>query len=736
MSCFSYIIARINDRCLVKSRNSFANTWVHSRCFGGSVLLILCEHLGSFPVFWWIRVAHPLRTPGFIPGVLVDPCCSSFASTWVHSRCFGGSVLLILCEHLGSFPVFWWIRVAHPLRTPGFIPGVLVDPCCSSFANTWVHSRCFGGSVLLILCEHLGSFPVFWWIRVAHPLRTPGFIPGVLVDPCVAHPLRAPGSFPMFWWIRVVHPLQAPGSFPVFWWIRVAHPLRTPGFIPGVLVDPCCSSFASTWVHSRCFGGSVLLILCEHLGHSRCFGGSVLLILCEHLGSFPMFWWIRVAHPLRAPGFIPGVLVDPCCSSFASTWVHSRCFGGSVLLILCEHLGSFPVFWWIRVAHPLRAPGFIPGVLVDPCCLSFASTWVHSRCFGGSVLLILCEHLGSFPVFWWIRVAHPLRAPGFIPGVLVDPCCSSFANTWVHSRCFVGSVLLILCEHLGSFPVFWWIRVAHPLRAPGFIPGVLVDPCCLSFASTWVHSRCFGGSVLLILCEHLGSFPVFWWIRVAHPLRAPGFIPGVLVDPCCSSFANTWVHSRCFVGSVLLILCEHLGSFPVFWWIRVAHPLRAPGFIPGVLVDPCCSSFASTWVHSRCFGGSVLLILCEHLGSFPVFWWIRVVHPLRAPRFIPGVLVDPCCSSFASTWVHSRCFGGSVLFILCEHLGSFPVFCWIRVAHPLSFLCNMYLFCTPSFCVLFRILPVSVDSHYLFGPSDFSNVYLLLDAIRMMSVLY
>jgi hypothetical protein len=96
LSCFSYIIARINDGCLVISRNSFANTWVHSRCFGGSVLLILCEHLGSFPVFWWIRVAHPLRAHGFIPGVLVDPCCSSFASTWVHSR------------------FFFWIRVAHP----------------------------------------------------------------------------------------------------------------------------------------------------------------------------------------------------------------------------------------------------------------------------------------------------------------------------------------------------------------------------------------------------------------------------------------------------------------------------------------------------------------------------------------------------------------------------------------------------------------------------------------------
>ena len=96
LSCFSYIIARINDGCLVISRNSFANTWVHSRCFGGSVLLILCEHLGSFPVFWWIRVAHPLRAHGFIPGVLVDPCCSSFASTWVHSRFFFEYVLLIL----------------------------------------------------------------------------------------------------------------------------------------------------------------------------------------------------------------------------------------------------------------------------------------------------------------------------------------------------------------------------------------------------------------------------------------------------------------------------------------------------------------------------------------------------------------------------------------------------------------------------------------------------------------
>jgi hypothetical protein len=87
----------------------------------------------------------------------------------------------------------------------------------------------------------------------------------------------------------------------------------------------------------------------------------------------------------------------------------------------------------------------------------------------------------------------------------------------------------------------------------------------------------------------------------------------------------------------------------------------------------------------------VLLILCEHMGSFPVFWWIRVAHPLRAPGFIPGFFLNTCCSS---------------------------------------------LFCTPSFCVLFRILPVSVDSHYLFGPSVFSNVYLLFDPIRMMSVLY
>jgi hypothetical protein len=150
LSCFSYIIARINDGCLVISRNSFANTWVHSRCFGGSVLLILCEHLGSFPVFWWIRVAHPLRAPGFIPGVLVDPCCSSFASTWVHSRCFGGSVLLILCEHMGSFPVFWWIRVAHPLRAPGCIPGFFLHSCCLSLFCTHLKQHIKSKTILLL----------------------------------------------------------------------------------------------------------------------------------------------------------------------------------------------------------------------------------------------------------------------------------------------------------------------------------------------------------------------------------------------------------------------------------------------------------------------------------------------------------------------------------------------------------------------------------------------------------
>jgi len=76
------------------------------------------------------------------------------------------------------------------------------------------------------------------------------------------------------------------------------------------------------------------------------------------------------------------------------------------------------------------------------------------------------------------------------------------------------------------------------------------------------------------------------------------------------------------------------------------------------------------------------------------------------------------------------------LLTLREHLGSFPMFWWIRGAHPLSFLCCVYLLCMSSFCVLFRILPVSVVSPYLFGPSVFSNVYLHLDAIRMMSVLY
>jgi hypothetical protein len=98
-------------------------SWVHLRCFGGPVLLIL---FGSPPVTWW------------------GLCCSSYS---VHLRCLGGScvanlvrftsavlvgpVLLIL---FGSPPVFWW------------------GLCCSSYS---VHLRCFGGARVAHLIRFL-----------------------------------------------------------------------------------------------------------------------------------------------------------------------------------------------------------------------------------------------------------------------------------------------------------------------------------------------------------------------------------------------------------------------------------------------------------------------------------------------------------------------------------------------------------------------------------------------------
>ena len=73
------------------------------------------------------------------------------------------------------------------------------------------------------------------------------------------------------------------------------------------------------------------------------------------------------------------------------------------------------------------------------------------------------------------------------------------------------------------------------------------------------------------------------------------------------------------------------------------------------------------------------------------------VYSSPTPGFVPGYLV------------------GSVLLI-------FSVFCFVI----LGFL--------SLFCVLCRILPVSLDCPFLFDPSVFSNVYLLLGGVVVVIV--
>ena len=58
--------------------------------------------------------------------------------------------------------------------------------------------------------------------------------------------------------------------------------------------------------------------------------------------------------------------------------------------------------------------------------------------------------------------------------------------------------------------------------------------------------------------------------------------------------------------------------------------------------------------------------------------------------------------------------------LLCYHQ---IFFCEVCVAHPVSFLCLCFLYCTPSFCVLCPMLAVSLDFPWLIAPSVLSNVY-------------
>ena len=74
-----------------------------------------------------------------------------------------------------------------------------------------------------------------------------------------------------------------------------------------------------------------------------------------------------------------------------------------------------------------------------------------------------------------------------------------------------------------------------------------------------------------------------------------------------------------------------------------------------------------------------------------------------------GLIRGSSCLPFASALVHTWFFVGSMLLI-------FLVFCFV-----LSF-CALFVFVE---CLVYPILPVSLDWPFLIAPSVFSNVYLI-----------
>ena len=61
------------------------------------------------------------------------------------------------------------------------------------------------------------------------------------------------------------------------------------------------------------------------------------------------------------------------------------------------------------------------------------------------------------------------------------------------------------------------------------------------------------------------------------------------------------------------------------------------------------------------------------------------------------------------------------LLVLRGRLGSLWVFfCGVRVAHLFSFLC-----CVFALCLVYPMLPVSLDCQFLIAPSVFCNAYLM-----------
>jgi hypothetical protein len=69
------------------------------------------------------------------------------------------------------------------------------------------------------------------------------------------------------------------------------------------------------------------------------------------------------------------------------------------------------------------------------------------------------------------------------------------------------------------------------------------------------------------------------------------------------------------------------------------------------------------------------------------------------------------------------------LLTLREHLSSLPVFGGVRVAHLFIFLCCVFVLFVFVLCLVYSMLPLSLDCPLLISPTVFSNVYLHQDCL-------
>jgi len=116
--------------------------------------------------------------------------------------------------------------------------------------------------------------------------------------------------------------------------------------------------------------------------------------------------------------------------------------------------------------------------------------------------------------------------------------------------------------------------------------------------------------------------------------------------------------------------------------------------------DRNCLSFANTWVHPRCFGGSALLII--------------LVFCVVLLRYGFGVMMSVTISAY------KLCSGRLYLKLFLGGLMSY-----LRYLCLLAFIGVQHILCCVVLRLVYHMLLVSLDCPFLIVPSVFSNVYLL-----------